>query len=387
MTRILMAILLYLVILVGTVPTQAASTLLAGVTGGGNAGNTLANYVCISRFQATASGQATEIHVYGGDGRSNTKVALYSDSNGNPLTLLASAEGTLLPRQDNSVVINAVAITQGSYYWIAAIGALAGYCTYNTSGAGGVRRFAAKPYASYTYPATWNDAGYTRDAYLIYCGVYSADGLPPEPAPLTDTVVCMGDSVTFGYPSGGATSYPYVLQQCLPTYTVTNKGINGDRTDQMLARFQTDVLAVNPKYVIIWGGENDIAQNKVEADISWVTTNLSAMYSAARTAGIKVIAITIIPMKGWVGYTELRTQRIKEINAWIKSQPVDYVIDIYTLLDNGTGAMWSQYRSADYAHLNNLGYAFTGALVYGTVWSPSSSLEYRVRALEQVVGK
>lgn len=395
MKRILMVVLLCLVMLVTVAPIQATSTLLAGVSGGGNAGNVPANYVCISRFQATSSGDAVEIHVYGGNGQSNAKVALYSDLSNNPLTLLASAEGLLLPGEDNSIAINAITVTQGTFYWVAVIGESPGYCTYNTSGASGTRRFAAKTYSSYAYPTSWSDVGYTHDTYLIYCGVYSSDEVlppseppvPPEPQPLTDTIVCMGDSVTYGYPAGGASAYPYVLQQCLPTYTVTNKGINGDRTDQMRARFQTDVLSVNPKYVIIWGGENDIAQNKVEADISWVTTNLGAMYSAAQVAGIKVIAVTIIPMKGWVGYTPLRAQRINEINAWIKSQPVDYVIDIYSLLDNGQGMMQSQYKYSDYAHLNALGYAFTGALIYGTVWGSVSTLESRIRALEQVVGK
>jgi len=388
--RILLILMAVLLSFIPITTVNSASSLLLGVTGSGNAGNTLANYVCYNRFQASASGTANEVHIFGGSGNSNVKVALYSDNNGQPSTLLGFAVGNVTASTDSTIVINGVSIIQGNYYWIGYIAESAGFCTYNTSGYGGTRKFKSEPYASYSFPATWANTGYTSDNFLIFCGAYYNDGvppLPPPPPPQNDTVICIGNSTTYGYPSGGNMAYTYLLQQCLPSYHVINKGINGDRTDQMLSRFQADVLALNPKYVIIWGGENDIAQNKVEANISFTTTNLSAMYTAAKAAGIKIIAVTIIPLKGWVGYTELRGQRINEINTWIKNNAdVDYVIDAYALIEDGTGKMRLQYRYSDYAHLSTLGYHFIGAMIYGDIFNSTVvTLENRLRIIEAKV--
>jgi lysophospholipase L1-like esterase len=50
-----------------------------------------------------------------------------------------------------------------------------------------------------------------------------------------------------------------------PEFFIRNKfvgrGISGQTTAQMLSRFQADVIALDPKMVIIMAGTNDIAQN------------------------------------------------------------------------------------------------------------------------------
>jgi len=43
---------------------------------------------------------------------------------------------------------------------------------------------------------------------------------------------------------------------------VVNKGVNGNQSSEMLARFQADVIAVKPRAVIIWGFINDIFGSK-----------------------------------------------------------------------------------------------------------------------------
>jgi len=348
-------------------PVQSDDNImLVGVSGHGTGTNAYPNYVEIMRFRAVASGVANEIHVFGGRSMSNTKVALYSDYIGSPRNLLASTTGTLLPDVDNAFSISDVEVVQGQYYWVATIGESYNCANYNTSGTGGTRRYKYAPYSTYAFPQVWNNNGFIQDNFIIYAGIYTAGEVVIE---TTNTVVCLGDSVTYGYPTGGTTAYPFVLQQWIPSYTVLNKGVNGLRTDQMLARFQSDVIANSPEYVAIWGGENDIAQSLVEDNIDWVTSSLSSMYATAKSAGIKVIALTVIPMKGWVGYTDLRGQRINEINTWIKAQEnVDYIIDVYSLVDNGSGQMQQQYAYGDYAHLSVLGYELVGNTMYNHVW-------------------
>lgn len=69
---------------------------------------------------------------------------------------------------------------------------------------------------------------------------------------------------------------------------VGNAGIGGQNSTQIAARFNSDVVAHDPDWVVLLAGTNDTSS---------VTTiaNLTAMYDAARVSGIQVIACTIPP--------------------------------------------------------------------------------------------
>lgn len=71
-----------------------------------------------------------------------------------------------------------------------------------------------------------------------------------------------------------------------------DKGISGQNTTQMLARFQKDVIALNPKVVVIMGGTNDLAQGVSKENI---VANISAMAEMADAAGISVVLCTVTP--------------------------------------------------------------------------------------------
>lgn len=71
-----------------------------------------------------------------------------------------------------------------------------------------------------------------------------------------------------------------------------DKGISGQNTTQMRARFEKDVLALNPRVFVIMGGTNDIAQGVSEATIY---DNIAYMAATAKAAGIKVVVCSITP--------------------------------------------------------------------------------------------
>jgi lysophospholipase L1-like esterase len=140
-------------------------------------------------------------------------------------------------------------------------------------------------------------------------------------------IVAMGDSTTAGTPAfkspreappdgqGDVTSqYAYWLMEAHPSWQVVNQGINGQRSDQIHARFEEDVVAKRPAVVVIIAGVNDVYQGRA-AD--HVIGELSAMYRRAREAGIKVIAGSIIPYNT---ATADQNARMHQINEWIRSQ-------------------------------------------------------------------
>ena len=75
-----------------------------------------------------------------------------------------------------------------------------------------------------------------------------------SPAAGEKRVVFMGDSITEGWhfdaPGGVFAAKPYI-----------NRGISGQTTPQMVLRFHQDVIALQPKVVVILAGTNDIAGN------------------------------------------------------------------------------------------------------------------------------
>jgi lysophospholipase L1-like esterase len=142
-------------------------------------------------------------------------------------------------------------------------------------------------------------------------------------------IVALGDSTTAGTPAfqspieappDGAgnpeSQFSYWLMQRHPGWTVLNRGVNGERTDQIAARFDRDVVASKPAVVIILAGVNDVYQGR---SVAYVTGQLRAMYDRAAAAGIPVVAGSIVPYNT---ATDEQNDKMREINAWIAAEAV-----------------------------------------------------------------
>jgi len=98
-------------------------------------------------------------------------------------------------------------------------------------------------------------------------------------------IVCLGDSITYGFPWGPEASWVSMLARVIDG-EVINKGINGNTTWDMVNRFDRAVLKYNPTHVIIMGGINDVICGE---SFDRIAFNLQAMVDKALDAGIKVI--------------------------------------------------------------------------------------------------
>lgn len=98
-------------------------------------------------------------------------------------------------------------------------------------------------------------------------------------------VVCLGDSITYGWPWGPEVSWTSMLAEKIDG-KVINRGIPGNTTTQMLDRFEKSVLRYHPSHVIIMGGLNDII---MQDSFDRITYNLRSMAESARENGIKLI--------------------------------------------------------------------------------------------------
>ena len=147
-------------------------------------------------------------------------------------------------------------------------------------------------------------------------------------------IVALGDSTTAGTPGfyspleeppngrGDETSqYAYWLMNAHPEWTVLNRGVNGERSDQIRARFERDVIQVAPAAVVIIGGVNDVYQGR---HVEHVTEQLQAMYGRAAEARILVVAGSIVPYNTATGD---ENARMRQINEWIRQQPGIVFVD------------------------------------------------------------
>lgn len=71
-----------------------------------------------------------------------------------------------------------------------------------------------------------------------------------------ESIVCFGDSITFGYGAQPGEDYPTELAKLVPV-PVINAGIDGDTTQEALKRIKADVLDRDPVLVIIEFCGND----------------------------------------------------------------------------------------------------------------------------------
>jgi lysophospholipase L1-like esterase len=186
------------------------------------------------------------------------------------------------------------------------------------------------------------------------------------PAKDEQRVVFMGDSITdfWVQPRFGAffPGKPYI-----------GRGISGQTTPQMLIRFRWDVIALQPKVVVILAGTNDIAGNTGPMTLEEIEGNLVSMAELARANGIRVVLASVMPVSNY-GHgrdgnpVDMRIKRppekILELNAWIKKYAAEngqVYLDYFSAMVDDQGLL-KKDLSEDGLHPNAAGYAVMAPL-------------------------
>ena len=139
------------------------------------------------------------------------------------------------------------------------------------------------------------------------------------------TIVALGDSTTAGTPNflsplespphgkgDEKSQFAYWLEQKHPNWRVLNRGIDGQRSDEIRQRFERDVLRAEPRLAIIIAGVNDVYQGY---SVAHVKEQLEGMYSQAQEGKLSVVAGSILPYNT---SSEEQQAKIAELNSWIK---------------------------------------------------------------------
>jgi lysophospholipase L1-like esterase len=176
------------------------------------------------------------------------------------------------------------------------------------------------------------------------------------PAAGENRVVFMGDSITQGWH----------LDESFQGKPYVNRGISGQTTPQMVLRFRQDVIALQPKVVVILAGTNDIAGNTGPETLEQIEDNLASMADLANANGIKVVLCSITPAFDYPWQPGLTpAPKIDAVNTWMKAYAADkgYVyVDFHSAMKDARDGLPAAL-SRDGVHPLPAGYAVMTPLV------------------------
>lgn len=162
-------------------------------------------------------------------------------------------------------------------------------------------------------------------------------------------------------------------------HPVVNRATPGNQTHEYVARFDSDIAALRPRAVIIWGIDNDVIRaprGETEEACRRVQRNLAALVEMARARGIEPILATdltlrpparwyepIAELAGWLrgkeGYQQRINSHVIRLNGCIRELAAAMgtrLLDIYPLTADRRGRRKRVYAKNDGSHLTEAGY-------------------------------
>jgi lysophospholipase L1-like esterase len=117
-----------------------------------------------------------------------------------------------------------------------------------------------------------------------------------------------------------------------------NRGIAGQTTNQILARFLADVVALRPLGVVVQAGSTDLA---LGIEPSAIADNLVMMGDVAKAHSVQPIFASLLPAAGEAAKTRT-PEAIQKVNTWIRNYCIreNFVyIDYYKAMADAKGML------------------------------------------------
>ncbi len=180
---------------------------------------------------------------------------------------------------------------------------------------------------------------------------YRADNAALTASGIRPQVVFIGDSLTELW---------RVADPSLFSANVVNRGISGQTSQQIVARFYTDAIRLRPRVIHVLCGGNDIAGNTGPTTLEDYGSNMLAMFDMAKANGIAVIVGGLTPANGIPWQPEVDAGRwLPEVRTWLEhtAQQRGLVFaDYHSALADEHGGL-AAHLTKDGVHLTRPGYA------------------------------
>lgn len=163
-------------------------------------------------------------------------------------------------------------------------------------------------------------------------------------------IICFGDSITFGYGASNGEDYPAYLKK-LTSIPVINAGVDGDTSFSALERLQNDVLANDPRLVIVEFCGNDFIKKIPQED---TLKNLSKIIQRIQEKGAMV---ALVDISSGMFFQEYR-------NAFKKLAAEKGAIFIPVVLSK---IITNPVMKSDFFHPNARGYKIVAGRIYNAI--------------------
>lgn len=119
-------------------------------------------------------------------------------------------------------------------------------------------------------------------------------------------IVCLGDSLTYGYPYGPDASWvAYVAERC--PLKLINASVNGNTMEDLERRYQADVQSHSPDFLVILGGTNDAYR----FEISCAETIYHLEQIIKQAQDDKICPVVALPMNSLDEYSVGKIERLR----------------------------------------------------------------------------
>lgn len=320
-------------------------------------------------YRIRQTGSVQRVKFYLGDLAAIT--ALYVKiwrKNGSNYDLVATSEdlrtAVTAPATNQVTLGTALTVAEGDYIGLRLeYSAAAAQNLFARTGLSGVTTYSVN---NATPSATgYNWEGQTADAGKV---------VPVEVHMGAPMFVTIGDSIvsgalinygfadSFASTSSPTSSMAYFLGRML-NVSFQNMGRAGETSGQVAARFNSDVVALAPQFVLIEGGVNDLLSSTSNVAI---LANWQSMIDLCTSAGIIPVGIGVLPFRGYGSATNAMLQQRDLLNALLKTaietagglyiNPDLYFGKFYAGGDPGNlWALQPHYAQTDQIHLTELG--------------------------------
>ena len=136
---------------------------------------------------------------------------------------------------------------------------------------------------------------------------------------------------------------------------VLNRGFGGSRFKDLLRFFNRVVLPYGPSVVVVYEGDNDLAEGQTPAEIA---QDLAVFLERAETElrGTSILLLTVKPSPSRVHLLEVQSEFNRRLKLLPQSHPRVRVIDVASPLLDSQGKPDPRFFAADRLHLNADGY-------------------------------
>ncbi len=171
--------------------------------------------------------------------------------------------------------------------------------------------------------------------------------------------VFMGNSITDGWASRHEAFFA--------DNNYVGRGISGQVTAQMLARFRPDVLDLRPRAVVILAGTNDIAHNEGFVSVENIAGNIISMAQLAQANGIRPVLCSILPAADYPWRKQVTDvpAKVKGVNAilraWAEANGALYV-DYFSVMADSRDGLPARLAS-DGIHPTDAGYVIMEGII------------------------